>query len=103
MVLSNFSHYSPFHIGLNMMVLYSFSDLGVHLFGKENFMALYLSSGLSEYKLGEQHLTHFVTGVVSAFASYAYKVATHSLAPSLGAVCLKFKHSSSNDYSFYSF
>lgn len=68
MVLSNFSHYSPFHIGLNMMVLYSFSDLGVHLFGKENFMALYFSSG-----------------VVSTFASYAYKVATHSLAPSLGA------------------
>ena len=56
MVLSNFSHYSPFHIGLNMMVLYSFSDLGVHLFGKENFMALYFSSGLSGFKLANSIL-----------------------------------------------
>lgn len=50
MVFSNFSHYSPLHLGLNMMVLYSFSNIGVHLFGKENFLALYLSSGAAFVK-----------------------------------------------------
>ncbi|KAJ6222514.1 hypothetical protein RDWZM_001059 [Blomia tropicalis] len=68
MILSNFSHYSPMHFGLNMFVLYSFANIGVHIMGKENFLALYLSSG-----------------VMSSFVSSCYKVAVKSLTPSLGA------------------
>lgn len=73
MLLSNFSHYSLTHLGVNMFVLYSFSNISVHTFGKEDFLALYLSSG-----------------VVSAFVSLAYKVAISSVTPSLGAVSLLF-------------
>lgn len=46
MILSNFSHHSLTHLVMNMIVLYSFCDLAVRLFGRENFLALYLSSGL---------------------------------------------------------
>ena len=51
-----------------MMVLHSFMPKSVELLGQEQFMAVYLSSG-----------------VLSSFASMAYKVATKSTTFSLGA------------------
>nr|XP_046910064.1 presenilins-associated rhomboid-like protein, mitochondrial isoform X2 [Dermatophagoides farinae] len=68
MILSNFSHYSITHLAMNMIVLYSFCDLGVHLFGRENFLALYLNAG-----------------IISSFASFVHKVIINSTVPSLGA------------------
>ncbi|XP_012057293.1 PREDICTED: presenilins-associated rhomboid-like protein, mitochondrial [Atta cephalotes] len=56
MVLSTFSHYSVIHLAANMYVLHSFSTIAVTALGKEQFLALYLSSG-----------------VISSFASHVYK------------------------------
>ncbi|KYM83321.1 Presenilins-associated rhomboid-like protein, mitochondrial [Atta colombica] len=56
MVLSTFSHYSIIHLAANMYVLHSFSTIAVTALGKEQFLALYLSSG-----------------VISSFASHVYK------------------------------
>ncbi|XP_067145349.1 presenilin-associated rhomboid-like protein, mitochondrial [Centruroides vittatus] len=68
MILSTFSHYSWWHWAANMFVLYSFSSTAVSMFGKEQFLALYLSAG-----------------VVSSFTSYIYKVLTGRVGLSLGA------------------
>ncbi|CAL1298122.1 unnamed protein product [Larinioides sclopetarius] len=68
MFLSTFSHYSFFHLAMNMYVLYSFSNGAVGFFGKEQFVAMYCSAG-----------------VISSFASYAFKVASGRLVTSLGA------------------
>ncbi|XP_052432319.1 presenilins-associated rhomboid-like protein, mitochondrial isoform X1 [Carassius gibelio] len=68
MLLSTFSHYSLFHMAANMYVLWSFSSSIVNMMGKEQFMALYLSSG-----------------VISTFVSYASKTAMGRFGPSLGA------------------
>lgn len=68
MVLSTFSHYSWWHWAANMFVLYSFSTTAVSMFGKEQFLALYLSAG-----------------VVSSFTSYLYKTLTGRIGLSLGA------------------
>ncbi|XP_069474350.1 presenilin-associated rhomboid-like protein, mitochondrial [Ambystoma mexicanum] len=68
MILSTFSHFSLFHLGANMYVLWSFSSSIVSLLGPEQFMAVYLSAG-----------------VISSFASYAAKMATGRFGPSLGA------------------
>ncbi|XP_033637678.1 presenilins-associated rhomboid-like protein, mitochondrial [Asterias rubens] len=68
MVLSTFSQYSFWHLAVNMYVLWSFAPgIGMAL-GKEQFLAMYLSSG-----------------VWASFASYALKVATCKYHPSLGA------------------
>ncbi|CAL1298123.1 unnamed protein product [Larinioides sclopetarius] len=45
MFLSTFSHYSFFHLAMNMYVLYSFSNGAVGFFGKEQFVAMYCSAG----------------------------------------------------------
>ncbi|KTF95258.1 hypothetical protein cypCar_00022336 [Cyprinus carpio] len=68
MLLSTFSHYSLFHMGANMYVLWSFSSSIVNMMGKEQFMALYLSAG-----------------VISTFVSYVSKTAMGRFGPSLGA------------------
>ena len=68
MLLSSFSHYSFLHLFINMYVLWSFAPVASAKFGKEQFLATYLSAG-----------------VVASFASYAYKVARASALPSLGA------------------
>lgn len=68
MVLSTFSHYSLFHLFANMYVLHSFSAAAQNL-GREQFIGLYLSAG-----------------VISSFASYAFKIATSNPGYSLGAV-----------------
>ncbi|XP_020285042.1 presenilins-associated rhomboid-like protein, mitochondrial isoform X2 [Pseudomyrmex gracilis] len=68
MVLSTFSHYTIFHLAANMYVLHSFSTLAVSTLGKEQFLALYLSSG-----------------VVSSFASHVYKTMIGTPGLSLGA------------------
>ncbi|XP_050309376.1 presenilins-associated rhomboid-like protein, mitochondrial isoform X2 [Anthonomus grandis grandis] len=83
MILSTFSHYSGFHLLANMYVLHSFSTGAVHSLGKEQFLALYLSSG-----------------VISSFTSYMYKVlrkqpglslgASGSIMAILGYVCMQF-------------
>lgn len=72
MILSTFSHYSITHLAMNLVVLYSFSELSMRQFGKENFLALYLSSG-----------------VMSSFISCLHKVLSNSFVPSLGAVIFK--------------
>ncbi|KAK2584015.1 hypothetical protein KPH14_006472 [Odynerus spinipes] len=68
MILSTFSHYSFLHLAANMYVLHSFSTGIVAALGKEQFLALYLSSG-----------------VISSFASHLYKVAFGFPGLSLGA------------------
>ncbi|KOC65357.1 Presenilins-associated rhomboid-like protein, mitochondrial [Habropoda laboriosa] len=68
MLFLTFSHYSPFHLLINMYVLYNFSTVAVSTLGREQFMALYLTSG-----------------VVSSFSSFLYKVAFGITTPSLGA------------------
>ncbi|XP_054771682.2 presenilin-associated rhomboid-like protein, mitochondrial [Lytechinus pictus] len=68
MILSVFSHYSLWHLGVNMYVLWSFSGSIGSVLGKEQFLAMYLSAG-----------------VWSSFASYALKIATSRFNPSLGA------------------
>lgn len=67
MFLSNFSHYSLFHLFANMYVLHSFSSV-VRSMGTEQFLAMYLSAG-----------------VISSFASYALKIGTSTPGFSLGA------------------
>ncbi|XP_071508732.1 presenilin-associated rhomboid-like protein, mitochondrial [Diadema antillarum] len=68
MILSVFSHYSLWHLGINMYVLWSFSSSIGSILGKEQFLAMYLSAG-----------------VWASFASYALKIATSRFNPSLGA------------------
>ncbi|KAG5306011.1 PARL protein, partial [Acromyrmex insinuator] len=68
MVLSTFSHYSIIHLAANMYVLHSFSTIAVTALGKEQFLALYLSSG-----------------VISSFASHVYKSIFGMPGLSLGA------------------
>ena len=73
LLLSTFSHHSVVHLAANMFVLHSFMDTGVHLLGREQFLGVYLSAG-----------------VTSSFFSMVYKVAarrsSHSLGAS-GAIC----------------
>jgi len=68
LLLSTFSHHSFIHLLANMVVLHSFMPPTVHMMGKEQFLAIYLSSG-----------------VITSFASMLYKVAIGSTAYSLGA------------------
>jgi len=68
MLLSTFSHHSPLHLAANMFVLHSFCTGAVATLGKEQFLALYLSSG-----------------VFSSLTSHVYKVATSFPGRSLGA------------------
>ncbi|XP_046742847.1 presenilins-associated rhomboid-like protein, mitochondrial isoform X3 [Diprion similis] len=76
MVLSTFSHYTILHLAANMFVLHSFSSPVVSTLGKEQTLALYLSSG-----------------VMSNLVSYFYKTLFSRPGFSLGAaikamVCL---------------
>ncbi|XP_008555558.1 presenilins-associated rhomboid-like protein, mitochondrial [Microplitis demolitor] len=68
MVLSTFSHHSLVHLAVNMYVLHSFSTAAVATLGREQFVALYLTSG-----------------VLSSFASHLYKIAFQRPGLSLGA------------------
>jgi len=68
MLLSTFSHNNLFHLFINMYVLWSFAPPVSANFGEEHFIATYLSAG-----------------VVSGFASYAYRIARGSLTGSVGA------------------
>ena len=68
MLLSTFSHYSGIHLALNMYVLWSFSSAADRLFGREHFLAFYLTAG-----------------TLSSLASYVIKYFRRSHVPSLGA------------------
>lgn len=68
MLLSTFSHHSTLHLAANMFVLHSFSTIAVSSLGKEQFLALYLSSG-----------------VISSFTSHLYKIMVRMPNISLGA------------------
>jgi len=68
LLLNTFSHFGLIHLGCNMIVLHSFMPNTVHLMGKEQFLALYLNSG-----------------VISSLASMVYKVAQGKTSYSLGA------------------
>ncbi|XP_019359240.1 PREDICTED: presenilins-associated rhomboid-like protein, mitochondrial [Gavialis gangeticus] len=68
MLLSTFSHFSFFHMAVNMYVLWSFSSSIVSFWGREQFMAVYLSAG-----------------VFSTYVSYVNKMVTRRFEPSLGA------------------
>ncbi|CAG8547167.1 2127_t:CDS:2 [Funneliformis caledonium] len=46
LLTSVFSHEAFWHYGFNMLALYSFGDLIYRIFGKEQFLAFYLSSGM---------------------------------------------------------
>lgn len=69
MLFSMFSHYSLWHLGANMFVLNSFARPAVGTLGPEQFMLIYLCSGL-----------------FSNFSSFLYKVLTSQPGRSLGAV-----------------
>jgi len=68
MVLSTFSHYSLWHFGANMYVLYSFCGAASQSMGPHQLTAFYLSGGV-------------FSSVVSHFAKAAMRTTT----PSLGA------------------
>ncbi|KAK7090646.1 presenilin-associated rhomboid-like protein, mitochondrial [Littorina saxatilis] len=69
MLLSAFSHFNLWHIAANMYVLWSFANISLNLFGREQWMAVYLSAAS-----------------ISAFASLANKVLRGgAIAPSIGA------------------
>ncbi|XP_003705616.2 rhomboid family intramembrane serine protease rho-7 [Megachile rotundata] len=68
LLLSTFSHYSLLHLMANMYVLHNFSTYAVKTLGKEQFVLLYL-----------------VSGVLSGFTSHLYKLAMGFQNPSLGA------------------
>ncbi|CAL8127333.1 unnamed protein product [Orchesella dallaii] len=68
MLLSTFSHYSFFHLCANMFVLHSFLPAAAQIMGKEQFVALYLTSG-----------------TVASLGSHLHKVFVGSNVPSLGA------------------
>jgi len=68
MILSVFSHHSAWHLGFNMFALHSFIGPIVQYLGQEQFLAVYLSSG-----------------VLTSLASYAFKISRGSVSPSIGA------------------
>ncbi|XP_064638959.1 presenilin-associated rhomboid-like protein, mitochondrial isoform X2 [Lineus longissimus] len=68
MVGATFSHYSFFHLAVNMYVLWSFSNIIGRVLGKEQFLGVYMTAGM-----------------VSSLFSYAAKTIRPSLIPSLGA------------------
>lgn len=68
MIYSTFSHCSLLHLAVNMYVLYGFATPAVQTLGKEQFVALYLTSG-----------------VVASLASHLHKVAFKIPGNSLGA------------------
>jgi len=68
MLFSTFSHYSLWHLVLNMYVFFSFSTGIVHVLGREQFLAMYLSSG-----------------IFASFASILHKSVTLKAGFSLGA------------------
>lgn len=69
MILSIFSHFSPFHFISNMYTLLSFTRAAASTLSQEQFVCLYLTSG-----------------VVSSLASYTYKIYLNQPGLSLGAV-----------------
>lgn len=82
MLLSSFSHYNLWHIAANMYVLWSFASVSLNLFGREQWLAVYVSAA-----------------TISSLASMTNKIlrrlpATPSLGASgaimclLGAVCV---------------
>jgi len=68
MLLSVFSHYSLFHLAANMFVLHSFTPSATHILGREQFVGMYLTSG-----------------VVASLGSHFHKMYIRSAVPSLGA------------------
>lgn len=90
MILSSFSHFSFLHMAANMYVLWSFSTSAVSMWGREQFLAVYLSAGMSCCcaLIGSAASTHspVSSGVISSLVSYACKMATGRFGPSLGAV-----------------
>ncbi|CAI2181590.1 11894_t:CDS:2 [Funneliformis geosporum] len=71
LITSMFSHEAFWHYGFNMLALYSFGDLIYHIFGKEQFLAFYLSSGM-------------IASCMSHVFSLRFK-GYHNVMPSLGA------------------
>ena len=71
MLLSVFSHHSSWHLAANMYVLHTFCTPAVQILGPEQFIAMYLMSG-----------------VVGNFTSHVYKVCTVQQRSSLGAVSI---------------
>ncbi|XP_033228063.1 presenilins-associated rhomboid-like protein, mitochondrial isoform X2 [Belonocnema kinseyi] len=68
MLLSTFSHYSFWHMAINMYVLHNISTPAVQTLGAEQFVAMYL-----------------ISGVLGNFASHMYKVYLNQAGQSLGA------------------
>lgn len=91
MILSSFSHFSFLHMAANMYVLWSFSTSAISMFGREQFMAIYLSAGINLVSVSNWLPVPFTnstvsSGVISSFVSYTCKIATGRFGPSLGAV-----------------
>jgi rhomboid-like protein len=68
MLLSTFSHFSLYHLAANMFVLHSFAPAAAQILGREQFLAMYLTSG-----------------VVASLGSHLHKLYIGSIVPSLGA------------------
>lgn len=81
MILSSFSHHSLLHLGVNMFVLHSFAQTSVSVFGKEQFLAFYLSSGVfaSLGSLAYKVLTGVAQGSVGASGAILGIIASHCL------------------------
>jgi len=68
LLLSTFSHYSFFHLAANMFVLHSFIPAAAQILGKEQFVAMYLTSG-----------------TIASLGSHFHKLFVGNAIPSLGA------------------
>jgi rhomboid-like protein len=86
MLFSTFSHNTVTHFAVNMFVLYSFGNTSVSVFGKEQFLAFYLSAGVfaSLGSLAFKVLTGITQGSVGASGAILGIIASH---------CLLFPHS----------
>ena len=73
MLLSTFSHYSFWHMAINMYVLHNICTPAVQKLGPEQFVAMYL-----------------ISGVFGNFASHLYKVFLNQAGQSLGAVSIDY-------------
>jgi rhomboid-like protein len=71
LLTSVFSHEAFWHYSFNMLALYSFGDLVYRIFGREQFLAFYLSSGM-------------IASCISHVVSLSFK-RYQTIMPSLGA------------------
>lgn len=83
LLLSTFSHDYFLHLAVNMYVLHNLCEFSVQSLGTEQFMAMYL-----------------ISGVFGSFLSHLYKATLWRTTASLGSVSNDFSLQQNGDFSF---